>query len=703
MCSVRTQEPVFWAASELAKAGYPVFPVKGKEPTVEGGFYAATTDQSQIAEWIEDGRGHHDPAIPTGIISGVVVIDTDTADSDAWMRQRYGPPQAKTKRGGHWGFRHPRDGKVSSTALSELMPGLDRKGDGGYVVVPPGRGREWTAGIPEISSLPVLPEELRGKSRPRNGEPPTLSGEGHEEAASVVARHVSRLAEGQRHEHLRHLLGSLLNQGVGAADAEAIARTAWEKAGGELSERAATEVPNTVRTTEAAVEAGHATGVPSMEGLTPGLWEELRPFLGLRVFHAEKNGSGPATTAPERPFPEMDPAAYRGVFGELVELISPHSEADPVAVLLGAITAFGSAYGRRGYMDVSGARHHGNLFVGIVGNTARSRKGTSWAPIENIFSAADPEWGQKRIDSGLSSGEGLINAVRDKIEVPDGEGNTKVSDPGVKDKRLLVSEGELAQGLKVLRREGNTLSPILRNAWDGRDLSTLVRHSPLKATGPHISVLGHITESELLKHLVESETANGFGNRILWAVVRRSKRLPFGGELETVDMAPVIRRIRNALGREAGRMRFADNARDTWAEMYAVLTQDRPGMFGEVTARAEAQTLRLAIIYALADGSGELRAEHLASACAVWGYCEDSALYLFGDRLGDADADNLAEALRQSEDGMTRTEISAFFKRNKLSVELDRILGLLLEHGKARREDVEQEGSKKPVERWYAA
>jgi hypothetical protein len=418
-----------------------------------------------------------------------------------------------------------------------------------------------------------------------------------------------------------------------------------------------------------------------------------------------KNGQhpAPATTAPERPFPEMDPAAYRGVFGELVELISPHSEADPVAVLLGAITAFGSAYGRRGYMDVSGARHHGNLFVGIVGNTARSRKGTSWAPIENIFSAADPEWGQKRIDSGLSSGEGLINAVRDKIEVPDGEGNTKVSDPGVKDKRLLVSEGELAQGLKVLRREGNTLSPILRNAWDGRDLSTLVRHSPLKATGPHISVLGHITESELLKHLVESETANGFGNRILWAVVRRSKELPFGGELETVDMAPVIRRIRNALGREAGRMRFADNARDTWAEMYAVLTQDRPGMFGEVTARAEAQTLRLAIIYALADGSGELRAEHLASACAVWGYCEDSALYLFGDRLGDADADNLAEALRQSEDGMTRTEISAFFKRNKLSVELDRILGLLLEHGKARREDVEQEGSKKPVERWYAA
>jgi hypothetical protein len=405
--------------------------------------------------------------------------------------------------------------------------------------------------------------------------------------------------------------------------------------------------------------------------------------------------------SPARPFPEMDSAAYRGVFGELVELISPHSEADPVAILLGAITAFGSAYGRRGYVDVSGARHHGNLFVGIVGDTARARKGTSWAPIENIFSSADPEWAQKRIDSGLSSGEGLISAVRDKIEVPDGEGDTKVSDPGVKDKRLLVSEGELSQGLKVLRREGNTLSPVLRNAWDGRDLSTMVKHSPLRATAPHISVVGHITSTELLKHVVESEAANGFANRFLWAVVRRSKKLPFGGDLDRVDMAPVVRKIRDALSRDAGRMRFAESARDTWIEMYDALTEDRPGMFGQVTARAEAQTLRLAILYALADGSAELEAEHLASAYAVWGYCEDSALYLFGDQLGDADADKLLEALRDSEEGMTRTQIRDLFGRNKKPEDLQRVLGLLQDTGKAYAVKEKPDGGGRPSEVWW--
>jgi hypothetical protein len=73
--------PIFWAAPDLAKAGYPVFPVKDKAPSVEGGFYAATTDVSQVAEWITEGREHHDVAFATGIVSGVVVLDADTPEA----------------------------------------------------------------------------------------------------------------------------------------------------------------------------------------------------------------------------------------------------------------------------------------------------------------------------------------------------------------------------------------------------------------------------------------------------------------------------------------------------------------------------------------------------------------------------------------------------------------------------------------------
>ncbi len=76
-----THTPTFWAAPDLAKAGYPVFPSKDKEPTVEGGFYACTTDVSQVAEWITEGREHHDVAVATGLVSGVVVIDADTPEA----------------------------------------------------------------------------------------------------------------------------------------------------------------------------------------------------------------------------------------------------------------------------------------------------------------------------------------------------------------------------------------------------------------------------------------------------------------------------------------------------------------------------------------------------------------------------------------------------------------------------------------------
>jgi hypothetical protein len=422
--------------------------------------------------------------------------------------------------------------------------------------------------------------------------------------------------------------------------------------------------------------------------------------------------SSPSTSGPgaeegarqeEHPFPIMDDAAYRGLFGEIVETIEPHSEADPVAVLLSALTAFGSAYGRRGYVEVSGTRHHGNLFVGIVGDTARARKGTSWSPVKNIYGAAAPEWAQNRIVGGLSSGEGLINVVRDAVEGENKDGDMVVVDKGILDKRLLVAEGELSQGLKVLRREGNTLSPILRNAWDGGDLATLTRNSPLRATEPHISILGHITSTELLKHLVEGEAANGFGNRFLWACVRRSKKLPFGGELSSVNMSPIIRGLRSTLDQRAGRMSFAQNARDTWVEMYESLTEDRPGMFGMITARAEAQTLRLAILYALAAGSNEIQVEHLASAYAVWGYCEDSALYLFGNQLGDADADKLVEALHSSPEGMTRTQIRDLFGRNKKPEDLQRILDLLEHAGKAYSERAAGKSGGRPTETWFAA
>jgi hypothetical protein len=398
----------------------------------------------------------------------------------------------------------------------------------------------------------------------------------------------------------------------------------------------------------------------------------------------------------------MDGAAFRGVFGELVELADRHVEADPVAVLVSALAAFGSAAGRNCYMQVGATRHYPNLFAALVGATAKGRKGESWGPVENVMHAADSFWAENRVQSGLSSGEGLINEVRDPVEGHDKDGNAKVIDPGVKDKRLLVMEGELSQALKVMKREGNTLSPVMRNAWDGKNLKTMVKHSPLKATEPHISIVGHITSGELVKHLTEVEMANGLANRFLWIMVRRSKSLPFGGEWHTVDLAPITKKLSAALrfaDKQEYQMGWAEDAKGLWAEAYELLTESRPGMFGAITARAEAQALRLSMAYALADCSYIIRREHVESALAVWQYAEEAALYVFGDTVGDEDADKVLRELNTQ--GMTRTEVSELFGRNKDAGEIDRIRRLLLDTGKIRVEKVRAEGAKKPVEWWY--
>jgi hypothetical protein len=404
-------------------------------------------------------------------------------------------------------------------------------------------------------------------------------------------------------------------------------------------------------------------------------------------------------------WPEMEAPAYRGVFGQVVETVDPHTEGDPVAVLASALVSFGNAVGRGPYVQIGATKHRTNLFFGHVGETSKGRKGSARNPVKDIMHSADRRWTEDRILSGLSSGEGLISEVRDPVQVPNKDGKMQTVDQGVKDKRLLVMEGELSQALKVMKREGNTLSPVMRNAWDGENLRTMVKHSPHRATNPHISVSGDITLAELGRHLTETEMANGLANRFIWLLVRRSKSLPFGGEWHTANLAPLSRTIIGALefADQNLRMTWGEDARSLWCEAYELLTEDRPGMFGAVTARAEAQTLRLAMLYALADCSREIRRGHVESALAVWEYAEKSALYIFGDATGDPDADKVLSTLKGVEDGMTRTEVSDLFGRNKSRQELDRIREALLKADKIRISLTNEGGSKKPVERWYAA
>jgi hypothetical protein len=99
---------------------------------------------------------------------------------------------------------------------------------------------------------------------------------------------------------------------------------------------------------------------------------------------------------------------------------------------------------------------------------------------------------------------------------------------------------------------------------------------------------------------------------------------------------------------------MTEEALDGWSAAYPELSAERPGLVGAVIARAEAQVVRIALIFALLDRRDAIALEHLEAAMAVWAYCEASALRIFGDSLGDPVADDILRAIRQSGDnGMT--------------------------------------------------
>ena len=276
--------------------------------------------------------------------------------------------------------------------------------------------------------------------------------------------------------------------------------------------------------------------------------------------------------------------------------------------------------------------------------------------------------------------------------------------------RLKPPAGEyeivVEQGEKLTSRDGSTLSSVLRQAWDGDTLQIINKNSPAKATAPHISLIGHITEPELRRYLTATEQANGFGNRFLWVLVKRSKLLPEGGSLTSEQLADlVVTHLFFAadFARNVAEMRRDEGARQLWKEVYPVLSAEHPGLLGAVTARAEAQVMRLACLYALLDQSAIIQVEHLWAALAVWHYCEQSARHVFSDALGDPVADDLLRALRRRPHGMTRTAISELFGKNRSAAEIGRALAVLLERGLVRFETEESDGKPgRPPERWYA-
>jgi len=380
----------------------------------------------------------------------------------------------------------------------------------------------------------------------------------------------------------------------------------------------------------------------------------------------------------------MPPAAFHGLAGEFVWLACRCSEADPAAVLATFLVRFGVECGNSPTLNVGDTQHKARLAAVIVGASSKARKGTSGKPVERLFNGID---GHARSTPGpFSSGEGIIHAVRDEVTAWNQKQEAMVvTDPGIADKRLFVLDEEFAGVMANTKREGNTLSTIIRSAWDSGKLDPLTKTSKTTATGAHVGWVSHITRNELLQKLDDTEAFNGFANRILWVCARRQKEVPFPEPMPENELNGIRQRLVGIISTVRGLdffpIRWTEAAKTAWVEKhYSSLTKDNPGLVGCVINRAEAQVVRLAMVYCLLDGEREISLEHLNAALAFWSYCEQSARLIFHGRETDATAQKILDALSKTD--LTGTGLYKWFGNHATKSEIENALSGLIASGR---------------------
>lgn len=638
----------------LAARGWRLFPVKSrdKQPLIRDWPHQATCDDLRLSDWLKEFPGCN-WGLACGPDSKVFVLDVDGTPGHQRLeeleRQGCQLPQTLRTRTGrpagqHYFFQWPSNGTVLKNSAGKLGTGLDVRGDGGYIVIPPSIH-------PSGSAYAFIDEDIPIAPGPRWLLDMLTTTTQVDRPGQMTSGEV--IPEGQRNQTLLSLAGSMRRRGMGRAAIEAAL----------LAENKQRCVPPLNE-----CEVGAIAGSVSRYEPAPA--------------KAQAEGEGPRR-------PTLNDAALYGAVGQVVNAIYPHSEADKSALLLHFLAGYGSLIGRSAHCRVESTRHFTNIFFGCVGETAKGRKGTASNRVRDVLARIDAAWACERIQSGLSSGEGLIAAVA-------GAGDAAV------DRRLCIVQPELANTLKVMGREGNTLSPVIREAWDSGSLRTLVKREPLHVEDAHVTIVGHITSDELRRYLNATEAGNGFANRFLWARSARSKCLPEGGRLSEQELNELADIVRPAVkfGRAAGLIVRDEAARELWATVYPELSEGQPGLLGAVTSRAEAQALRLSLIYALLDCSKEIRVPHLTAALALWDYCEKSARWIFGDALGDPVADAILSELHHArEAGRTRTQISALFGRHRAATGIEVALRFLRDKGLAHSENVGTDG--RAAEVWF--
>ena len=677
-----------------AQKGYRIVPCNAQDRKYKGRLYEAkspriknwqnlgTTDDRQIRAWWGKWPDSMIGCL-TGAPLGEFVLDIDLPDGPAnlaALESKYGKlPETKAQQTGSGGqqlfFRMP-EGIDFKNSANGIAKNLDIRTTGGQVILPPslhpsGSTYKWLNDLPAapaptwliyLISKPESGTRTTPKARPAT--PKTHTGGTSEygrQAMESECNMVAMTPEGGRNDALNEAAFTLGRLVAGGEIDQAVCEAALFDAAARcaLSEAEARKT----------IHSGLTKGMKDPRSAPPRNHQESGTN-GTQKNHCYTSFDEPDTDLDDyapRPWPVLDKAAIPGIVGNFIDLATRESEADPAAILATFLTRFGAECfvnePRKGPVFYVGqTKHRPRLFCAVIGASGKSRKGTSAAPVSALFDFEESDHGlydpARCLNASLSTAEGLAYAVRDEQRLwqsdkKTGDGKWIIADPGIEDKRLFILDEEFATGLRCTKREGNTLSMGIRNLWDSGCYQSLVKNNPASTANSHICLVSHCTFQELKQELDAVQHWSGFTNRFLWICARRQKLVPHPRPMPDDELRPLQREVLALVkrGLSFGVMYRDQAAEDMWSAIYPELSADHPGMAGVAINRGEAQTVRLAMVYALLDGCAIIAPRHLESALAFWRYCEQSALFIFGTREADPRCPkNNGSASRRSQD-----------------------------------------------------
>lgn len=445
---------------------------------------------------------------------------------------------------------------------------------------------------------------------------------------------------------------------------------------------------------------------------------------GLENLHKVLDALLPAPSTEEdddpditRSPPQTTLGMFPGLLKEIIKECCSRSEAVPVAVCAHVLMRFAALVGPMVYLPIGDERRWLNEFILMIGPTGLGKGASGHGP-KRIFKKvedylqldldrqlqAGKSQGVNRFSllkvhsGGLSSGEGLAAAL------DDGKAGCDVNPP-VTDKRLLVFEPEFSNIMSLCQRVGNTLSIVLRNAFDGMPIQPLTKRDRVKVTDPFVCLFAHITDSELTRHeQADMMAANGMLNRflILWQQPTRDVPFPDPIPEERVDhlARQLAERIITARRQQhethyqrirplSWCLNLDEAARRYWARHYSELI-NRPDaeQVQALTRRHRLHALILGGLFALLEGGSVIQKEHLTCALAWVDYSRRSVIYCYqSQKLQQQAEENHKTArrvlyavvlLNQKHGRCTRTDIHNFYQRKLKAAAITQALETLM-------------------------